>query len=80
MQSQPVTKRAYRIKEFCEAFGISRASAYNEMNAGRLPFVFACSVRLIPVDAAEQWLHAKPGMGTGMDRPDNAPGRYGTNP
>lgn len=48
--------RAYGIKDFCRAFGISRSTAYNLMSAGQLRSVRVAGRRLIPADSAEALL------------------------
>jgi excisionase family DNA binding protein len=53
-QSMP---RAYRVKDFCKAFGVSRSTAYNLMADGKLRSVRIAGRRLIPADAAEALLH-----------------------
>jgi excisionase family DNA binding protein len=52
---QPIP-RAYRINDFCKAFGVCRATAYNLIAAGDLPSVRIRGRRLIPADAAEALL------------------------
>eukprot|EP01035_Chromulina_nebulosa_P000270 gene270-386_t len=56
--SKTVQPRAYRIRDFCRAFGISRSTAYLLMNEGRLESVLVGGRRLIPADAAERLLRA----------------------
>ncbi len=51
-----VQKRAYRIKEFCEAFGIGRTTVYTMMKAGKLRTVKIGGSRLIAADEAEALL------------------------
>ena len=60
-KSIPVARRAYRVNEFCRAYGISRAFAYELMSAGRLDFRQHGAFRLIPVDAAERWFNSPSG-------------------
>ena len=48
--------RAYRIKDFCQAFGVSRSTVYNLMSANKLRTVRVAGCRLIPADAAEALL------------------------
>lgn len=47
--------KAYRVKDFCKAYGVSRSFAYNEMKAGRLRFFNVGVMRLISFEAAEEW-------------------------
>jgi hypothetical protein len=46
-------KRALRMNDFCDAYGLSRATAYKLMKTGKLRTVFVGGRRLVPVDAAE---------------------------
>ncbi len=45
--------RAYRINDFCRAFGLSRSTVYNLIAQNRLPKVRVAGRTLIPADAAE---------------------------
>ena len=56
---KPVAPRAYRIKDFCQAFGLSRSTVYNLMTAGKLHTVLVAGRRLIPADAAEALLRGE---------------------
>ena len=56
--SHRIQPRAYRLKDFCIAFGVSRSTAYQLMNEGRLESVLVGGRRLIPADAAERLLRA----------------------
>lgn len=47
--------QAYRVRDFCKAYGVSRSFSYNEMKAGRLKFFNVGRMRLISRDAAEEW-------------------------
>lgn len=47
--------KAYRVKDFCKAYGVSRSFAYNEMKAGRLRFYNVGVMRFISYEAAEEW-------------------------
>jgi excisionase family DNA binding protein len=50
-------KLAYTIPEFMDVSGLgSRTGVYQEINAGRLKTVKSGRRRLIPREAAEQWL------------------------
>lgn len=53
-----VERRAYTVREWCKAFGPSRATAYKMMAEGTLHTVKIGGRRLIPVDEAEQLLKA----------------------
>jgi len=46
----PLPRRLYGIDEYVEVSGKCRAQIYNEMNAGKLPFVIDGGRRKIPVD------------------------------
>ena len=62
MDAQPssVVRRAYSVKAFCHAFGVSRSTTYNLLAAGKLPDVRIAGRRVIPVDAAEALLRRQP--------------------
>jgi hypothetical protein len=47
--------QAYRVRDFCRAYGVSRSLAYVEMKGGRLRFFNVGRIRLISRDAAEGW-------------------------
>jgi hypothetical protein len=47
--------KAYRVKAFCKAYGVSRSFAYNEMKAGRLKYFNIGVMRLISYEAAQEW-------------------------
>ena len=49
-------RRAYRIKDFCSAYGISRTSTYEMIKSGELSSVKVAGRRLIPADVAEALL------------------------
>ncbi len=51
-------KRALTVREFCALYGVGRNKAYEEINAGRLPFRKKGRRTLIPRDAADAWLNA----------------------
>ena len=52
-------KRALSIQEFTEAYGTSRTVTYHEMKAGNLTYATVGRRRLIPTEAADQWLKSK---------------------
>ena len=54
--STGTAKRALRVRDFCNAYGFSKATTYNLIKAGRLRTVRIGGIRLIPVDAAESLL------------------------
>lgn len=51
---------AYSIPEFCQRYGIGRSTAYNEHNAGRLPFRKVGNRSLILHGDAERWAASLP--------------------
>ena len=55
MTSQPIP-RAYGVRDFCKAFGVSRSTVYNLLASGKLRSVRIAGRRLIPADAAEALL------------------------
>ena len=57
--SDDVERRAYRLKDFCKAFGVSRSTVYNLMADGKLRSVLIAGRRLIPADAAEALLRVE---------------------
>jgi len=48
-----VERRGYRVNDWCRAFSTSRATAYNMMGDGRLPYVIIGGRRFIPDTAAD---------------------------
>ena len=58
-QPLPIIPRAYRVKDFCKAFGLSRSTVYNLIADGRLRSVLIAGRRLIPADAAEALLRGE---------------------
>jgi len=48
--------RAYTIRRFCAAYSISPAWTYELIKQGKLRSVRIGGRRLIPADAAEEWL------------------------
>jgi excisionase family DNA binding protein len=49
-------KRAFRINEFCAAYGLGRTKTYELIKAGKLRTVLVGGRRLIPKDEAEALL------------------------
>lgn len=49
-------KISYTISEFCEAAGIGRTRAYQEISEGRLRTVKCGSRTLVAADEAHAWL------------------------
>jgi excisionase family DNA binding protein len=55
----PQDRRAWRVQDFAEAYGISRPLVYKLMAAGELGYVqHGSMLRLIPVEEAERWFKA----------------------
>jgi predicted site-specific integrase-resolvase len=55
-EKTPIEKpkpRALRVNDFCQSYGISRATTYKLMKNGKLRTVLVAGRRLIPVDVAE---------------------------
>ena len=53
---QPVERRGYDVREWCEAFNRSADTAYKLMRSGRLRYVDLGGRRFIPNEAAEALL------------------------
>lgn len=52
----PVETRAFSIAQFCQAYGISRASFYNLKKSGNAPAILNVGRRkLITTSASEAW-------------------------
>ncbi len=49
-------KRAYRIDEFCAAYGLGRTKVYELIKRGALRTVLVGGRRLVPVEAGEALL------------------------
>jgi excisionase family DNA binding protein len=62
MTAQPTFERprAYRVADFCRAYGLSRSTTYNLMAEGKLRTIKIAGRRLIPADAAEALLKGEP--------------------
>lgn len=52
-QLAPAQKRAYRVDEFCAAYGLSRTTTYELIGTGKLRSVVVGGRRLIRSDDAE---------------------------
>jgi hypothetical protein len=61
------SRRAWRIKDFCHAFGLGRTSVYSELKSGRLLAAKCGKVTLIV--NAEEWLATLPPA----NRPEKVP-------
>ena len=57
------TRQAYSIEGFCEAYGVGRTKAYEEIATGRLKARKAGRRTIIPAAEAERWLGALPELG-----------------
>jgi excisionase family DNA binding protein len=53
-------KAAYRIDEFCRAFGVGRSKVFEEIKDGRLKIRKAGRMTLIRAEDAKAWLDALP--------------------
>jgi excisionase family DNA binding protein len=53
-------ERAFKIKEFCQRYGVGRTSAYQEIKSGRLRALKIGRGTLIAADDAEEWLRSLP--------------------
>ena len=53
IRDRPVEKRAFRIDEFCAAYGLGRTTTYELIKAGKLRSILVGGRRLIHKDAAE---------------------------
>ena len=57
LDNKPVERRAYRVAEFCAAYGVSRSTVYKLQAEGKLRTVLIAGRRLVPVEAAEALLN-----------------------
>ncbi|MHA6645623.1 hypothetical protein [Mesorhizobium sp. A623] len=55
-----IEKAAYRIDEFCEAFGLGRTKVFDEIKDGCLKIRKAGRMTLIRAEDAKAWLDALP--------------------
>jgi len=62
-------RRFYSIDEFCDISGVCRASVYNGMRRGQIPFVELIGCRKIPVDFVDRLASA----GTSPDKEEAKP-------
>ena len=53
---RPEEKRAFRVDEYCAAYGLSRSTVYKLMKLGTLRTVKVGGRRLIPKEVAEALL------------------------
>jgi len=52
-ETQPAERRAYRVNEFCQAYRVSRDTAYKLMRSGKPKYFSVGPDRRISVEAAE---------------------------
>jgi excisionase family DNA binding protein len=52
-ETQPAERRAYRVNEFCQAYRVSRDTAYKLMRSGKLKYFSVGTERRISVEAAQ---------------------------
>jgi excisionase family DNA binding protein len=50
-------RRVYSVREFCNAYRVSRSFAYKLMQIGKLRTISVGGRRLIPVEAAEELIN-----------------------
>ncbi|MDR7034527.1 helix-turn-helix domain-containing protein [Mesorhizobium sp. BE184] len=60
MNEQAREKMAYRVEEFCDAFGVGRTKVFEEIKDGRLKIRKAGRMTLIRAEDAKAWLNALP--------------------
>jgi excisionase family DNA binding protein len=53
IRDRPAEKRAFRINEFCTAYGLGRTKTYDLIKTGKLRAIMVGGRRLIHKDAAE---------------------------
>jgi excisionase family DNA binding protein len=51
-ETQSAERRAYRVNEFCQAYRVSRDTAYKLMRSGKLKYFSVGTERRISVEAA----------------------------
>ena len=49
-------RRALRVREYCQIYGVGRSRAFLQIASGELHSIKVGKTRLIPVDAAEEML------------------------
>jgi len=59
MNNQIHNALAYRVNDFCQAVGISRAKFYQELKSGNISIVKVGTRTLIPAKNADEWLNSK---------------------
>lgn len=50
-----ISRKAYRVSQFCEAYGIGRTKVHAEISCGRLKSYKVGRARMISFRAAEEW-------------------------
>jgi hypothetical protein len=55
-ETTTIAPRAYRVRDFCRAFGLGRTKTYALIATGELPSIKVAGCRLILADAAEKLL------------------------
>ena len=53
----PPERKAFTVREFCDAYRVSHSHAYKLMSLGKLRSVLVGGRRLIPVEAAQALLN-----------------------
>lgn len=51
-----IEKQAYRVDEFCHAYGIGRSKFYEEVGQGRIKVFKLGRLTLIAKEEAQRWL------------------------
>jgi len=59
MNTRKQSPLAYRVNDFCQAVGISRAKFYQELKSGNISIIKVGTRTLIPANAADEWLASK---------------------
>lgn len=59
MNNHKLTALAYRVNDFCQVVGISRAKFYQELKSGNISVVKVGTRTLIPAKNADEWLNSK---------------------
>ena len=60
MTAVPSERRAYTVRQFSEAFSLSRATVYNLISRGEIEARKVGGRTLIPAESAESWFASLP--------------------
>ena len=58
-KTHPIKPRAYRVNDFCQAYGFGRTKVYEMIKSGELKSIRVGGCRLIPADEAEALLKSE---------------------